>query len=262
MSLVPPLAHFLATHPSIDHYELRSLEHITVGAAPLGAALEQVLADRIDCAVGQGYGMTESSGTIAVPDYDRPRRGSCGKLLPGTQARIVDAATLEDVLPGCCGEIWFRGPQAFRGYLNQPDATAAAITAEGWVRTGDIGYFDDDGYLYVTDRLKELIKVKGFQVAPAELEALLLSHPLVADVAVIGRPDDRAGEVPVAYIVGRGAVDPDEIKAWLTARVVEYKQLREVVLCDSIPKTASGKILRRVIRSQDAERVAAFRVNP
>ena len=123
------------------------------------------------------------------------------------------------------------------------------------MRTGDIGYFDDDGYLYVTDRLKELIKVKGFQVAPAELEAILQGHPMVADVAVIGRPDARAGEIPVAYLVPRGRVDIDEIKAWVAAQVVDYKQLGDIVICDAIPKTPAGKILRRVIRGQDARRL-------
>ena len=123
------------------------------------------------------------------------------------------------------------------------------------MRTGDIGYFDDDGYLYVTDRLKELIKVKGFQVAPAEIEAILQGHPMVADVAVIGRPDERAGEIPVAYLVARGRVEIDEIKAWLAARVVEYKRIGDIVICAAIPKTPAGKILRRVLRSQDARRL-------
>ena len=183
------------------------------------------------------------------------RTGAAGQLLPGTAARIVDPITLEDLPRGSSGELWFRGPQAFQGYLNQPTATAATITEDGWVRTGDIGYFDDDGYLYVTDRLKELIKVKGFQVAPAEIEAILQGHPMVADVAVIGRPDERVGEIPVAYLVPRGRVEIDEIKAWLAARVADYKRVGDIVICAAIPKTPAGKILRRLLRSQDARRL-------
>ena len=146
------------------------------------------MAERLKCKVMQGFGMTESSGCVALTHPDRIRAGTSGQLLPGTQARLVDPATGADVERGQPGELWFRGPQAFKGYLNQPQATAATITADGWVRTGDIGTIDADGYLTITDRLKELIKVKGFQVAPAELEALLFTHPQVADAAVIGRP--------------------------------------------------------------------------
>jgi acyl-CoA synthetase (AMP-forming)/AMP-acid ligase II len=254
LSAVPPLMHFLATHPALDEHDLSSLEKVGCGAAPLSAALEQKVRERLGCAVAQGFGMTESSGVIAASDTAVSRSGAAGQLLPGTEARIVDPITLEDLARGSSGELWFRGPQVFQGYLNQPAATAATITEDGWVRTGDIGYFDADGFLYVTDRLKELIKVKGFQVAPAELEAILLGHPLVADVAVIGRPDERAGEIPVAYLVARGQIDADEIKAWLAARVVDYKQIGDIVICDAIPKTPAGKILRRVIRSQDAAR--------
>ncbi len=255
LSVVPPLMHFLATHPAVDEHDLSSLEKVGCGAAPLSAALEQKVRERIGCSVAQGFGMTESSGVIAASDSSQSRDGAAGRLLPGTAARIVDPLTLEDLPRGSPGELWFRGPQAFRGYLNQPAATATTITEDGWVRTGDIGYFDDDGYLYVTDRLKELIKVKGFQVAPAELEAILQGHPLVADVAVIGRPDERTGETPVAYLVARGPVDIDDIKAWVAAKVVDYKQIGDVVICDAIPKTPAGKILRRVIRSQDARRL-------
>jgi acyl-CoA synthetase (AMP-forming)/AMP-acid ligase II len=257
LSAVPPLMHFLATHPAVDAHDLSSLEKVGCGAAPLSAALEQKVRERIGCSVAQGFGMTESSGVVAASDSSESKTGAAGQLLPGTEARIVDPVTLEDLPRGSPGELWFRGPQAFQGYRNQPTATAATITEDGWVRTGDIGYFDDDGYLYVTDRLKELIKVKGFQVAPAELEAILQGHPTVTDVAVIGRPDERVGEIPVAYVVPRGRIDIDEIKAWLAARVVDYKQIGDIVICDAIPKTSAGKILRRVIRGQDARRLEA-----
>jgi acyl-CoA synthetase (AMP-forming)/AMP-acid ligase II len=185
---------------------------------------------------------------------NRFRLGSSGELLPHTEARIVDPVAGADLERGVPGEIWFRGPQAFKGYLNNAKTTAESITPDGWVRTGDIGYLDSDGYLFITDRLKELIKVKGFQVAPAEREALLYTHPSVADAAVIGRPDERDGETPVAYVVARSDVDPEKLKTWVAERVSAYKQLGDVVFCEAIPKSLSGKILRRVLREQDAQR--------
>jgi acyl-CoA synthetase (AMP-forming)/AMP-acid ligase II len=254
LAVVPPVMQFLAVHPLVAAHDLSSLERITCGAAPLSAALEQKVRERLGCTVLQGFGMTESCGVVAVSPEDGIRSGASGLPLPGTQARIVDPETGIDVARGTPGELWFRGPQAFSGYLNQPAASAATITTDGWVRTGDIGHFDDDGYLYISDRLKELIKVKGFQVPPAELEALLLSHPAVADAAVIGRSDERAGEVPVAYVVPRGALDAQELKAWVAERVVAYKRLADVLTCEAIPKTPSGKILRRALRAQDAQR--------
>jgi acyl-CoA synthetase (AMP-forming)/AMP-acid ligase II len=254
LALVPPVLQFLATHPMVDQYDLSSLETISCGAAALGAALERQAGERLQRPVLQGFGMTESSGVVFTSDLESPRAGSSGRLLPGTEARLVDPASGDDVAPGEAGELWIRGPQAFKGYRNQPEASAATITLDGWVRTGDIGRIDADGYLTITDRIKELIKVKGFQVAPAELEALLVTHPAVADVTVIGRPDERAGEVPVAYVVPRGAFDADAIKAWVAERVTAYKQLADVVRCDAIPKSPAGKILRRVLREIDARR--------
>jgi len=256
LAVVPPMLHFLALHPLVGSYDLSSLEAIGCGAAPLAGTLERKAAERIRCRVAQGYGMTESSGVIATTYPGRARLGSSGQLLPGTEARVVDPVTLTDVARGEAGEIWFRGPQAFKGYLQQPEATAATITPDGWVRSGDLGHVDSDGYLYLTDRLKELIKVKGFQVAPAELEALLCTHPQVADAGVIGRPDERAGELPIGYVVARGVLDVQALKSWVAQRVPEYKQLADVVLCDAIPKTPSGKILRRALRAQDASRAS------
>ena len=254
--VVPPVMQFLAGHSMVDAHDLSSIEIIGCGAAPLGAALEKKVSERLKCKVAQGFGMTESSGCVTVSHPDRIRPGSSGQLIPGTQARIVDPETGADVARGMPGELWFRGPQNFKGYLDKPEATAETITLDGWIRTGDICTFDADGYLSITDRLKELIKVKGFQVPPAELEALLLTHPSVADAAVIGRPDERSGELPVAYVVGRGAVDGNAIKAWVAERVVEYKQLADVVSCEVIPKNPSGKILRRVLRATDADRLS------
>ena len=257
LAVVPPVLQFLAVHPLVTSYDLSSLEVVGCGAAPLGNALEQRATERLECNVGQGYGMTKSSGVIAISYPDRFRVGSSGQLLPDTEARVVDPDTGADLERGIPGEIWFRGPQAFKGYLNNPEMTGHTITADGWVRTGDVGYIDRDGYLFITDRLKELIKVKGFQVAPAELEALLYTHPLVADAAVIGRADERDGERPVAYVVPRSTLEPDELKQWIAERVSAYKQLADVILCEEIPKSLSGKILRRVLRTRDEQQSSA-----
>jgi len=257
VGLVPPLLHFLMHDRRVANYDLSSLKRLTCGAAPLGKGSQEEAARRLGCIVAQGFGMTEASGVVSINRPGRERAGSSGELLPGTQARVVDPTTLADVPRGSPGEIWFRGPQTFLGYHNQPEATADTLMSDGWVRTGDIGYFDTDGYLYLTDRLKELIKVKGYQVAPAELEALLYTHPQVADAAVIGRADERCGEVPVAYVVPRGELDPSSLMDWVAQRVPEYKKLADVVQCEAIPKTPAGKILRRDLRMIDGQRAAS-----
>jgi 4-coumarate--CoA ligase len=165
---------------------------------------------------------------------------------------IVDIATGESLGVDVDGEVWVRGPQVMKGYLNNPAATAATVDPAGWLHTGDIGHIDADGHLFIVDRLKELIKVKGFQVPPAELEALLLTHPAIADAAVVGAPDDEAGEIPVGFVVPKPgeSLTEDEIAAFVASRVAHYKQLRRVVLVDEIPKSASGKILRRLLRDR------------
>jgi acyl-CoA synthetase (AMP-forming)/AMP-acid ligase II len=158
----------------------------------------------------------------------------------------------QDVAPGAEGELWVRGPQVMLGYLNNPEATARTLTRDGWLKTGDLARIDADGHLFILDRVKELIKVKGFQVAPAELEALIVGHPQVADCAVIGRPDDEAGEVPVAFVVPRpgSALTAEQVMAHLEGRVAHYKRLADVRFVEAIPKSASGKILRRLLRAQ------------
>ena len=253
--VVPPIANFLVSHPLVDEYDLSSVSTIGCGAAPLGVATEDALRARIGCAMAQGYGMTESSGCISYPAFADPAAsGSSGGLLPNTEALVVDPETGARLGVGATGELWFRGPQVFAGYLNNAEATAETIDSEGWVHTGDIGHFDASGYLHITDRLKELIKVKGFQVAPAELEALLASHPDVLDAAVIGRPDERSGERPVAYVVGGPDADPAALIAWAAERTSAHKHLAEVVLVESIARNPSGKILRRTLREFDASR--------
>jgi acyl-CoA synthetase (AMP-forming)/AMP-acid ligase II len=257
--LVPPIVLALAKHPAVDNYDLSSLERIISGAAPMSAALEQACAARLGTVVSQGYGMTETSPVthISPANPDRVRAGTVGLTAPNTETRIVDVATGDDVGPGEVGEIWVRGPQVMRGYLDRPQATADMVDADGWLRTGDIGSMDDDGYLTIVDRVKELIKYKGLQVAPAELEAVLLSHPGVADAAVIPMPDEEAGEVPKAFVVRRTPVESAELIAFVAERVAPHKRVRALAFVDAIPKSASGKILRRVL--VDQERLLSLR---
>jgi len=178
-----------------------------------------------------------------------------GPLLPGTECRIVDAATGADLDVEEDGELLIRGPQVMRGYLNNPEATAATLDTGGWLHTGDIGHVDADGYFTIVDRLKELIKYKGFQVAPAELEALLCTHPAVADAAVIPIPDDECGEVPKAFVVLKGETSPAALIAYVAEHVAPYKKVRVIEVIDAIPKSPSGKILRRLLKER--ERAAA-----
>ena len=250
--LVPPIVLALAKHPIVDKFDLSSLKHITSGAAPLSGDLSEDCADRIDCQVVQGYGLTETSPvTHVVADELANKPGSIGPPIPNTECVVVDTATGAESGSGDLGEVWIRGPQVMRGYLNNEAATAATIDDDGWLHTGDIGYADGDGYFFLVDRLKELIKYKGFQVAPAELEALLVAHPEVADAAVIGRPDAEAGEIPKAFIVKRGEVSEDEIVAFVADRVAPQKKVRAVEFVDQIPKSPSGKILRRVLKERE-----------
>jgi acyl-CoA synthetase (AMP-forming)/AMP-acid ligase II len=252
--VVPPVVLALAGHPLVDDYDLSSLRFLGCGAAPLGAEVEQRCADRLGCQVAQGFGMTEGTAAFAIAPPEAPRRGSAGRLLPSTQARIVDPGG-GDLGPGRTGELWLRGPQVMRGYRNHPEATAATIGPGGWLRTGDLCYFDADGYLFVVDRLKELIKYKGYQVAPAELEQLLCAHPAVADAAVVPRPDPVAGELPVAHVARRAEVSAAELEAWVADRVAPYKRLRGVQFVDQVPRSPTGKLLRRVL--VEAERAGA-----
>ena len=171
------------------------------GAAPLGAELSDAVSKRLGCVSLQGYGMTELSPVSHVTPVAAPKSGASGLALPNTQCRIVDPESGADLPPGEEGELWVKGPQVMMGYLNNPQATADTITDDGWLKTGDISIIDSDGYMFVVDRLKELIKYKGFQVAPAELEATLVAHPGISDAAVIGVPDPEAGELPMAFVV-------------------------------------------------------------
>ena len=247
--IVPPIVLALAKDPRVDKYDLSSLENITSGAAPLPEAVATACRDRLGCVVKQGYGLTETSPvTHFNPRDGEIRITAAGLNVPNTETMIVDTATGDPVkAAGERGEIWIRGPQVMKGYFKNEAATRDMIDAQGWLHTGDIGYLDKDGFLYVVDRVKELIKYKGLQVAPAELEAVLQSHPDVADAAVIPRPDDEAGEVPKAFVVLKPGSDPTakEIQDYVGERVAPYKKIRYLEFIDVIPKNPSGKILRR-----------------
>lgn len=251
--LVPPIILGLAKHPLVDSYDLSSLKTIVSGAAPLAREVGNECAARLGVAVKQAWGMSELAPIGSVnPDGDN-RPGSSGVAVASMLYKIVDPESGELLPRGEEGEVVCTGPNVMAGYLNNPEANAHAFDADGWFRTGDIGYADEDGYLYFTDRLKELIKYKGFQVPPAELEALLLSHPQIVDSAVIPVPSDTAGEVPRAFVtLAPGAdFDADSIAAWVAERVAPHKKLRggvvQMVAPDAIPKSAAGKILRRVL---------------
>jgi acyl-CoA synthetase (AMP-forming)/AMP-acid ligase II len=258
--LVPPIILGLAKSPVVDTYDLSSFDYITSGAAPLGKEVADACADRLGCMVKQGYGLTETSPVthLAARDDEDPAPDSVGHVLPNTEFRVVDVETHEDVEPGERGEVWVRGPQVMKGYLNRPDATRDTIDDDGWLHTGDVGRIDDAERLYVVDRVKELIKYKGHQVAPAELEALLQSHVAIVDAAVIPSPDAEAGEVPKAFVVEApgGSVSEKEVKNFVADRVAPQKKVRRVEFIEDVPKTASGKILRRELVEKEREEQA------
>jgi acyl-CoA synthetase (AMP-forming)/AMP-acid ligase II len=247
--VVPPIVLALAKHPLVDQFDLSSLEFMNSGAAPLSAELEVACGKRLGCNMQQGYGLTETSPvTHAVTDKLAGKMpGAIGPAVPNTECRIVDVTSGEDAEQGADGELYIRGPQVMKGYLNNPEATAHCIDPDGWFHTGDVACVDADGSLRIVDRIKELIKYKGYQVAPAELEALLLTHPAITDAAVIPLPDEEAGEVPKAFVVTTGELTPEQVSQFVAERVAPYKKVRAVEIIDEIPKSPSGKILRRVL---------------
>lgn len=246
----PPVALGLSQAPAVDEFDLSSVEVMFSAAAPLPPEIGEACAKRLGCVVTQGYGMTELSPASHLTPPSAARKGAVGLTVASTECRIVDPESGRNLGPGEEGELWIKGPQVMLGYLNNPEATAETIVEDGWLRTGDLACFDADGYLEIRDRLKELIKYKGFQVAPAELEAALLTHPDIVDAAVIGLPDVEAGELPAAYVVTRpgAALAEDEAIAHAAEGLARYKRLDRVTFLEAIPKSASGKILRRVLR--------------
>ncbi|BAU01550.1 hypothetical protein VIGAN_11080700 [Vigna angularis var. angularis] len=236
------------TKDSVTHeYDLRTLEGIACGSAPLGKETAEAFKAKFpNVAVLQGYGLTEAGGGVARTFVEDAKQvETTGKLLSRVEAKIVNPDTGEAMFPGEQGELWLKSPTIMKGYVNEPEATSATLV-NGWLRTGDLCYFDNDGLLYVVDRLKELIKYKGYQVAPAELEKWLLSHPDINDAAVIPYPDEEAGQVPMAIVVRQpqSSLTEAEIIDFVAKQVAPYKKIRRVAFVDAIPKNALGKILR------------------
>lgn len=262
--VAPPVAVALAKHPLVDQYDLSSVHTIFSGAAPLDAALGKAVADRLNCRVRQGYGMSEMSPVShAIPfDRDDMPLDSCGPTIANMECKLVDPGTGEEVAYPAAGsgevsapgELWCKGPNIMAGYLGNEQATKDTLDADGYLRTGDIATVDDEGVVTIVDRLKELIKYKGYQVPPAELEALLLTHPQIADAAVIGVLDEEGEEVPKAFVVLQdgAALSEADVIAFVAERVSPHKKVRKVAFISTVPKSAAGKILRKDLRTAEA----------
>jgi acyl-CoA synthetase (AMP-forming)/AMP-acid ligase II len=263
--IAPPVAVALTKHPLVERYDLSSLRNIMSGAAPLDEDLGNAVAERLDCLVVQGYGMSELSPVSHVTPFDGGKGligstaplSSCGWTVPNAVSKIVNSESGAEIDPPAsglseAGELWFKGPNVMAGYLGNDEATGSTIDDDGFLHTGDVARVDSTGCVYIVDRLKELIKYKGYQVPPAELEAVLLSHPAIADAAVIGvRDPDSGEEVPKAFVVKQSGADltEDEVMNFVANQVAPYKKVRQVEFIDAIPKSASGKILRKDLRT-------------
>ncbi|XP_076924618.1 4-coumarate--CoA ligase 2-like [Bidens hawaiensis] len=256
--LVPPIVLAIAKNEDIvDKYDLSSVRMVMSGAAPLGKELEDIVRMKFPNAkLGQGYGMTEAGPVLAMclafakhPFEIKP--GACGTVVRNAEMKIINPDTGVSLPRNQHGEFCIRGDQIMKGYLNDLESTEKTII-DGWLHTGDIGYIDDDDEVFIVDRLKELIKYRGFQVAPAELEALLLLHPYISDAAVVRMADENAGEVPVAFVVKLSSVTvtEDEVKQFISKQVVYYKRIKRVFFVDTIPKSQPGKILRKDLRAK------------
>ena len=256
-ALVPPIVITLAKYPGLEGFDLSSLRFATCGSAPLGAAMQEECERRLGIPIIQAYGMTEASsvthGGIAI--VGSGKRGTVGPCVSNVECKVIDPLSGSELGPNEQGEICVRGRQLMKGYLNNADATAESIDADGWYHTGDIGYADEDGYLYIVDRIKELIKCNAYQVAPAELEAILVTHPAIADAAVVSSPDEERGEVPKAFVVAREPLTEEAVIDFVAARVAPYKRIRRVEFIDALPKSPAGKLLRRVLREREARRL-------
>lgn len=264
LNLVPPLVIRLVRDPIVDKYDLSCVRRISCSSAPLSKEILQLLSKKIPWAgFRQSYGMTETCGAVTThpPAYYSYRYSeTSGLIVPNTEIKIVSLDDPNsDLAAGEAGEIWSRGPQIAMGYLNNADATAESFTSDGFIKTGDVGYIDERGLIHIVDRIKEMIKVKGTQVAPVEIEDVLHSHPVVADCAVLGIPDDYSGERPKAHIILKAGFTPSlmlgqELMDYVKARRVRYKWVKEIEFTSDIPKNPSGKILRRHLKDREREK--------
>ncbi|CAA7396403.1 unnamed protein product [Spirodela intermedia] len=250
MPVSPPLIVAMVKSDAVDKFDLSSLEVVGCGGAPLGKEVAERFTKRFPhIQIVQGYGLTESGGQGAATEGPEETlvHGSVGRLGSNVEARIVDPVTGQSLPPGQRGELWLRGPTIMKGYLGDDGATASTLDSEGWLKTGDLCYFNEDGFLFIVDRLKELIKYKAYQVPPAELERVLLSHSEISDAAVVPYPSEEAGEIPMAYVVRRpgGTLSAEQVMEFVAKTVAPYKKVRRVAFIESIPKSAAGKILRR-----------------
>jgi acyl-CoA synthetase (AMP-forming)/AMP-acid ligase II len=252
MAVPPPVFEAMATAPLLDDHDLSSLRCVVTGGAHLTPGVEDGLSERLGCLARGGYGMTECTCTISAPLERISTAGTVGWLAPGTEARLVDPETGADVDGDEPGELWIRGPQVMEGYHGPLDATATCLTSDGWLRTGDLVSIRDDGQLVIRDRLKELIKVSGASVAPAEIELVLREHPAVCDAGVVGVPDNARGEAPIAFVKLATPAEPDELADFAAARLARYKRPREVVVVDDLPRLPTGKLLRGALRERAA----------
>nr|QLM00652.1 4-coumarate-CoA ligase-like 4 [Ziziphora clinopodioides subsp. bungeana] len=252
LPLVPPILVALANYGDNikKKYDLSSLHTVLSGGAPLSKEVIEGFSEKFpNVGVLQGYGLTESTGIGASTDSLEESRkyGTAGLLSPSMEAKIVDPETAAALPVNRTGELWLRGPSVMKGYFSNEEATASTLDSQGWLRTGDLCYIDEDGFIFVVDRLKELIKYKGYQVPPAELEALLLTHPDIDDAAVIPFPDKEAGQAPMAYVVRKAgsALTETRVMEFISKQVAPYKRIRRVAFVSSVPKNPSGKILRK-----------------
>ncbi|KAK4846110.1 hypothetical protein QYF36_013190 [Acer negundo] len=254
LPVVPPILMALTKGAKgVRGDSLKSLKQVSSGAAPLSRKIIEKFVQAFEHVdLIQGYGMTESTavGTRGFNTKDYHKYSSIGLLAPNTQAKVINWDNGSCLSPGHSGELWLQGPAIMKEYMNNAEATMSSIDSEGWLHTGDIVYFDQDGYLYIVDRIKEIIKYKGFQIAPADLEAVLICHPEIVDVAVTAAMDEESGEIPVAFVVRRhgSLLTQDAVIDYVAQQVAPYKKVKKVVFTCSIPKSAAGKILRRELR--------------
>ena len=247
---VPAVLNHLVKQADLSSRNLKSLRFLNIGGGALTPEIGAAFTSATGVTVNQAYGLTESSPTTHANPLARIKHDSIGLAIADTFAKIVDPRTLEEADPGETGELWIKGPQIMKGYYRNPEASRQTLV-DGWLRTGDIARMDGEGYTFIVDRLKELIKYKSYQVPPTELENLLMEMAEVVDCAVVGKPDEEAGELPVAFVAPRDrSVTEEHIKEYVAAHVAPYKKIRQVIFVDAIPRAASGKLLRRSLKSR------------